>query len=218
MEEINKNIFSGFCKIGTNHNLEFDFFCKTHNELCCEKCISKQGEKEFVQHKNCDVCSLESIKEQKEKNYKENIKNLKNISSNFEEILKGLKNIIDNVNEEKDKIKLNIQKSFTKLRNALNKREDELLISIDNIYENINTKEIMSREGEKLLNKSRLLLKIGESPEYNGLNSTKKLSSLINVYLTLENTLKGINSIKEDIDKFIESFQDIGKLKKTDNC
>lgn len=162
------------------------------------------------------------------------MKNLKNISSNFEEILKGLKNIIDNVNEEKDKIKLNIQKSFTKLRNALNKREDELLISIDNIYENINTKEIVSREGEKLLNKLRLLLKIGESPEYNELNNTKKLSSLINVYLILENTLKGINSIKEeinkfnnenkleinfdqniDIDKFIESFQDIGKLKKT---
>ena len=235
MEEINKNIFTEYCKLGNNHNLEFTFFCKTHNELCCEKCISKKEEKDFGQHKNCDICSLEIIKEQKETNFKENLKNLKKISSNFEEIIKELNKDIDKANEEKENIKLNIQKLFTKIRNTLNKREDELFLSIDNIYEYINTKEILSRESEKLLNKSKLLLKTGD--KYNEWNNTKKLSSIINVFISLENTIKGINSIKEEIsksntqnnleiyfeqniniDKFIDSFNNIGLLKKTENA
>ena len=112
MEEINKNIFTGYCKLGTNHNLEFTFFCNTHNELCCEQCISKKEEKDVGRHKNCDICPLESIKEQKENKFKENIKNLINISSNFEETIKELKKVIDKANEEKENIKLNIKKLF----------------------------------------------------------------------------------------------------------
>ena len=36
-EELEKN-FSGFCK-EENHNDELEFFCKTHNKLCCAACM-----------------------------------------------------------------------------------------------------------------------------------------------------------------------------------
>ena len=40
----------------------------------------------------------------------------------------------DKINEDKEKLKLEISKVFTKLRNSLNDREDELLTDIDKKY------------------------------------------------------------------------------------
>ena len=39
--ELNKDIkelFTGFCQ-KEKHNEELEFFCKTHNELCCASCL-----------------------------------------------------------------------------------------------------------------------------------------------------------------------------------
>ena len=40
-------IFTGFCKV-ENHQYELEYFCKTHNILCCAKCIPKIKNKEIV--------------------------------------------------------------------------------------------------------------------------------------------------------------------------
>ena len=38
------NIFTGYCKV-ENHQNELEYFCKSHNELCCAKCIVKVKKK-----------------------------------------------------------------------------------------------------------------------------------------------------------------------------
>ena len=62
-KDINE-IFTGFCKI-ENHNLELDYFCKDHNELCCVKYIAKIKRKGNGQHINCNICNIEDIIDEK---------------------------------------------------------------------------------------------------------------------------------------------------------
>lgn len=64
-KEIN-NIFTGFCK-EQNHFNKLDYYCKTHNILCCAACISKIKSKGNGEHTNCEVCNIEDIKEKKKK-------------------------------------------------------------------------------------------------------------------------------------------------------
>ena len=56
-------------------------------------------------------------------------------------------------------MKLNIQKIFTKLRTALNHREDELLIDLDKQLENNYFNEDISKECDMLPNKIKISLK-----------------------------------------------------------
>ena len=44
--------------------------------------------------------------------------------------------IFEQINENKEEIKINIQKIFTKIRNKINEREDEILLEIDKEFEN----------------------------------------------------------------------------------
>ena len=55
-DDIN-NIFTGLCK-EQNHSIELEYFCKTHNVLCCAKCISKIKQKGNGQHTECDICFI----------------------------------------------------------------------------------------------------------------------------------------------------------------
>ena len=59
-----EDIFTGYCK-EENHFDELKYFCKTHNQLCCAACIAKINENGDGQHKDCDVCSIQKIKEEK---------------------------------------------------------------------------------------------------------------------------------------------------------
>ena len=68
---------------------------------------------------------------------KENIKCLEKLNKSLENSINELKKIIEKKNEEKEKIKLEVQNIFTKIRNALNEKEDELLIQIDKEYDNL---------------------------------------------------------------------------------
>ena len=54
-----------------------------------------------------------------------------NLSKNIDETINNLKNIFEKINEDKEKLKLEIQNIFTKLRNIINEREDQLLFSVD---------------------------------------------------------------------------------------
>ena len=61
--EKNKEIFIDICK-DKNHPLKLEFYCKNHNQLCCGACIAKLEKKGYGQHKDCDVCIIEDIKEE----------------------------------------------------------------------------------------------------------------------------------------------------------
>ena len=131
-----KDIFTGYCK-EKNHNNELEYYCKTHNILCCDSCISKIKGKGKGQHKDCDICYIEDIKEIKKSKLKDNINILKNISNTLEENINKLKLLLEEIKQSKEELKLKIQKIFTKIRNAVNEREDKILLEVDKKYKEI---------------------------------------------------------------------------------
>ena len=123
IDKNNNDIFIDICK-EKGHEKKLEFFCKVHNELCCGLCISKLNEKGYGQHKDCDVCSIENIKDEKKNKLNENIKYLQDLSNNLENTINELKTIFENINKSKEELKLYFQKIFTKIRSAINERED----------------------------------------------------------------------------------------------
>ena len=63
LDKNHQDIFTGLCK-EKNHKDKLDFYCKSHNTLCCAACLSKIKEKGNGQHFECDVCCIENIKEE----------------------------------------------------------------------------------------------------------------------------------------------------------
>ena len=112
-----EEIFTGYCK-KENHT-KLDFFCKTHNELCCSSCIAKIKKEGCGQHFDCEVCIIEDIKDDKIFKLKDNIKFLEELSNNIQQSIKDLKVIFEKMNKNKEELKLNIQKIFTKIRSEI---------------------------------------------------------------------------------------------------
>ena len=152
-----KDIFFDICK-EKNHPMKLEFFCKTHNKLCCAACISKLETKGYGQHKDCDICIIEDIKEEKKNKLKDNIKYLEDLYNNLNEAIKELKILFDKIEERKEDLKSKIQNIFTKIRTALNEREDELLLEVDNKYNDLYENENIIKESERLPNKVKLSL------------------------------------------------------------
>ena len=148
----NEDISQKFCQ-QEKHNIELQYFCRSHNILCCAKCITKIRNKENGIHKDCDICTIEEIKKEKMDKLNQNINDLEILAKNLEESMKKLKSIFEKINENKEDIKNNIQKIFTKIRNELNIREDLLLQEVDEIFEKNFFGEDIIKKGEKLPNK-----------------------------------------------------------------
>ena len=140
-------IFTGFCK-EENHYDELKYFCKTHNKLCCVACIAKLKGEGNGQHTDCNICFIKDIKEEKKNKLNENIKILEDLSNIFDKTVNDLKIILEKIIENKDELKLNIQKIFTKIRNALNEREDELLIEVDKQFDKLYYNEDIIKKSE----------------------------------------------------------------------
>lgn len=196
---LDKKVFTGLCK-EENHNDELVFFCKTHNQLCCAKCIIKVNRKGYGQHMNCEICNIEDTKEDKKNALNENIKKLNKLSKSLEESINKLKILFEKQNQNKEQLKMNIQKIFTKIRNALNDREDQLLLEVDKYF----IKEDIIKEGEKLPNRIKSSLEKGEliNKEWKVDN---KLNFIINDCLNIENTFIDINNINKSLKKFCDS-------------
>ena len=195
----NKEIFINKCK-ENNHNNKLEFYCKNHNQLCCAACITKIKANGFGQHIDCNICILQDIKEEKKNKLKDNIKYLEDLSNNLDNSIKELKILFNKINENKEELKLRIQKIFTKIRNCLNEREDELLSEVDNKYKKIFCNEDIIKESEKLPNKIKLSLEKGKLIN-NEWSDNNKLSSTINDCLNIEDNIKNINLINNNITK-----------------
>ena len=74
-----EDVFLGICK-EENHQIKLEYFCKSHNQLCCAACISKIKKNGNGKHKDCDVCLIEDIKDEKKNKIKDNINYLKDIT------------------------------------------------------------------------------------------------------------------------------------------
>jgi len=192
------DIFTGFCK-EKNHQTELKYFCKTHNILCCAECITRIKTNVNGQHTDCDICIIEDIENDKKNKLKENIKILEDLSINLQKIINDLKIIIEKIDKNKEELKMNIKNLFTKIRNTLNDKEDELLLKIDKKYNKLSINEEIIKEIDKFPNKIKLSFEKGKEIENNWNNN--KLNSLINDCLNIENNIKDINKIKESIKK-----------------
>ena len=161
--------------------------------------LSKIKQKGEGQHKDCDVCYIENIKEEKKNKLKENIKCLEELEIKFNESMESLKKIFQNIETEKENIKLEIQNIFTKIRNILNDREDELLLEIDKQFNNKYFNEDIIKKGEKLPKQIKASLKKGKliDKEWEIIN----LTSYINDCINIENNIKNINIINANINK-----------------
>ena len=188
------DIFINFSK-EDNHYDKLEFFCKTHNKLCCSACIAKVRKKGKGQHSNCDVCIIEDIKKEKKNIYNKNIIELENLSISLQDSINKLKENFEKINKTKEELKIKIQKIFTEIRNQINNREDEILLKVDEEFDKVALNENKIKEIEKLPNKVKLTLEKGKNMEKEW-NDDEKLSLMINHCLNIENDLKNIELIK----------------------
>ena len=201
LDKNENEIFTGFCQ-EKKHNIELEYFCKTHNQLCCAACITKIEGGGNGQHTNCDICFIKEIKDEKKSKLKNNIKSLESLFNKLELSINELKKLFKRINENKEELKLKIQKLFTKIRGALNEREDELLLEVDNQYDKLFLKEDIIIESEKLPNKIKISLEKGKLIEKeNEENKNIKLNSYINDCINVEKNIKLIDEINEKIEK-----------------
>lgn len=194
-------IFTGFCK-EENHQKELNYFCKDHNELCCIGCISKIQTRGNGKHSNCNVCDINDICEEKKKKLVNNIKNLEDLSKLFQSLVNDLKKIFEEIDKNKNNIKLEIQKIFTKIRTELSNREDQLLLEVDQIFE----KEFQIKNMDRVLKEKKFPDKIkayldkGKIAENNWEKNENK-NFLIYDCINIENTIYKINDMNTNLQK-----------------
>ena len=199
------DLFDGICK-EERHNIQIEFFCKTHNLLCCSACITKIKDKYHGHHTDCEVYLIKNIKEEKRNKLKDNIKYLEDLSVSLEESIKKLKNIFEKINSSKEELKNNIQKVFTKIRNILNTKEDELLLEVDEKFNEIFFNEEFINKSEKLPEKIKLSLQKSKSMDKEW-NNDNKLNLLINNCINIEKDILNINIINEKLKKYNDSIK-----------
>ena len=213
-----KEIFTGYCK-EKDHFSTLDYFCKNHNVLCCAECIIKIKRSGKGQHSNCEVYNIEDIINEKKNKLKENISILEKTSNEYSN--NNLMAIFEKINKNKEEIKLKVQKIFTKIRNILNNREDELLLEIEKIYQNLTFNENIVKESENLSKNINISLQKGKTIFNEWNNNDKKennLKNIINDCIILENNIKKINEIKINIEKAkINCNNEIEFIPKEDN-
>ena len=195
-----QEIFTGICQ-EKNHLNTLEYFCKTHNALCCAVCITKIKRKGNGQHTDCNVCNIEDIKEEKKNKFDKNIKYLEELLNIINPSIDELKKIYEKINKNKDNLKLDIQKIFTQIRNVINEREDEILLEVDKKYDELFFKEEFIKESEKLPSKVKFNLEKGKKIT-NEWNNDNKLNSLINVCINIENNIQYIDEINKKIKKY----------------
>ena len=125
-----------------------EYFCKTHNKSCCVACISKIKGRGNGQHTDCDVCYIDEINDEKNK-LNDNIKSLEDLSNSLNESINEWKRLFDKNENTKETLKINAQKIFTKLRNSLKEKEDNILLKIDKKLENDNNISKKSKKEKK---------------------------------------------------------------------
>jgi len=230
-----EDIFIDICQ-EVNHCMKLEYYCRTHNQLCCAACISKIKSKGNGKHKNCKVFGILKIKDKKKNLLKENINKLNELSNKLEPSINELKNIYEKINDKKDKIKEKIQKLFTDIRNVLNEREDQLLLDIDKKFDEYFFNEEFIRKSEKLPKLVKISLEKGKINEKEW-EDENALNKLINNCISIENNIENINLVYSKIDsyktkkdsefelepkrdetnEFLENIKSYGKIKLIEN-
>ena len=196
LEKNLEEIFTDICS-EPEHKDKLLFYCKDHNKLCCAACLSKIKVKGNGEHFNCNVCLIEEIKDEKKNKLNENIKYLEDFSEKIDNLISELKILFQKISESKEELKLKISNLFTKIRNAVNEREDELLLKLENIYDKAFFKEALIKNGEKIPIQIKIYKEKGKKLIKEWDDDNNKLNIRINDCINIENNIKSINQINE---------------------
>ena len=196
-------IFNGFCS-EQKHNLELEFFCITHNQLCCAACLCKIKNKGKGQHNNCEVCNIEEIKDIKKNELGNNINILDELTKKMDNSINELKIIYEKINKNKECLQQEVLKLFTKIRCLINEREDKIMLEIETQYNKLYFKEELIKKSAKLPKKINLSLEKGKSIN-DEWNNDNKLSYIIYNCINIENNIKEMNEINDCIKKYNET-------------
>ena len=202
-------IFIDKCK-EPNHKDQLEFYCKDNDTSCSLACISKSEIKVegYGQHVDCNVTHIKDIKDEKRNKLKENINNLEELYNNIDQSIIKLKEIFEQINKSKEDLKLKVQSIFTKLRNALNTKEDKLLLDIDEYYNYTYFKEDIIKQSEKLPNKIKKSIKKSKILKNEDYNSCINLNKMIKSNLILKKIFSCLDlNLKLDIIKYNKKIQ-----------
>ena len=194
-------IFTIYCQEKYHSNI-LEFFCITRNVLCCSSCISKINDEKYGQHSDCDICSIEEIKEDKKSELNDNIEKLEELLNNLEKSLLIMDELFKKANEDKEKLEMEVQRIFTIIRNELNKREDKILSEIDEIFEQKFFKEELIKESKNLPKKVKQCLEKGKiiEKEKKWDMDNNNLIPIINDCIDIEKNIFNIEQINEKIE------------------
>ena len=154
-------------------------------------------EEGYGQHYECNVCKIKDIKEEKKNKLKKNINNLELLYNQIEHSINELKKIYEEINKNKEELKIKVQTIFTKIRNALNDKENKLLKDINEQYNEIYFKEDLIKESKALPNQIKKSLDKGKIIEKEW--DDNNLPSLINDCIKIEENIKKVNIINDNI-------------------
>ena len=123
---------------------------------------------------------------------------MEDLYSFFQQNINQLNEKIKDFEINKEKVKQSIQNLFTKIRSAINEREDQLLLDVDKKFEKFYSEQNMLKKNEKLPNKIKKYLEKGKliNDEWNENN----LFQLINDCISIENNNEIIKITKEKMD------------------
>ena len=132
-----------------------------------------------------------------------NIKSLEKLYDLFQALLNDLKKAIQEIDDRKEEVKKDILQIFTGIRDELNKREDQLLKEVDQIYENkFNSKNIDNIiKDKKFSEKIKIYIDKGKIAEKDW-NKINNKAILINDCINIENTIDKINNMNISIEKY----------------
>ena len=125
---------------------------------------------------------------------------MENLSITFQQSIDKLKRIYENISNNKEELKLNIQKVFTKLRNEINNREDKILDEVDKIFNEIFFDENLLKKSEKITKQIKINLDESKIIDKDWEDNDKSLS-LINNCIDIENNIKYIIEINNNVIK-----------------
>ena len=187
--------------------MNLNYFCKTHNILCCVACISKLEGKGNGKHKNCDICFIEDIKNDKKKSFNDNFEKLKEKLKLVNEIINESKNNVIEIEKYKEETKKEIQNIFTKIRNKVYKMEDEALLNVDKNCCKLFLDQDKINKNETNINNIKKYIENCKIND-NDWNEKDKLCLIINNCLNIEKDIIFIEKLKKNLEEKNKNFCD----------
>ena len=126
--------FTGYCSEGHPNKLEY--YCSTHNNLCCAACLCKINDKGDGQHTECKVCHMDEIKEEVDEDLDEESKeeiSLKS-GSKHSKIIGVRKSVVSRISKSKDEISQELGLSSAEKNQNYEQEIQDLVEKIDEVY------------------------------------------------------------------------------------